>query len=102
MRSLSVGRRNVGENSAKVLYSPTYAEISYKINETRYILISMDSNNLKVKNIVKLYPNNTFYYFDEFIRAGYDVVVQLGDFWILDLVGAQKFQKLKNGLSLLE
>ncbi len=59
MRSLSVGRRNVGEKSAKILYSPTYAEIFYKINETRYILTTMDSNNLKVKNIIELYPNNS-------------------------------------------
>ncbi len=55
----------------------------------------MDSNNLKVKNIIELYPNNTFYYFDEFTKAGCNVVVQLGDFWILDLVGARKFRKIE-------
>ncbi len=59
MRSLSVGRRNVGKKSAKILYPPTYAEISYKVNETRYILTTMDSNNLRVKHIIELYPNNT-------------------------------------------
>jgi len=58
MRSIGVGRRNVSEKSAKILYSPTYAEISYKKNETRYILTTMDSNNLKVENIIELYPNN--------------------------------------------
>jgi len=47
IRSLSVRRRNVGKKSAKILYSPTSAGISYKINETVYISISTYFNYLK-------------------------------------------------------